>query len=129
MSKDVVFYIYIYLRGDAASLAISKQIQKFNSGSGKSFLRTKENRLFIQCFTIVGDEDGRNVEDKCSVGTLSDKHGGSSVPDSVATCFKRGSHATIWERGCIRLGLQEGGSSKRVDGCDLAQNEGGEVIR
>lgn len=76
---------------------VAQQVEELDCSKGKGFRGTKEDGLFVQSITIVRDKDGRNVENRSIVWTVSDKHWGSSVPDGVSTSFKSGSDTSIRE--------------------------------
>jgi hypothetical protein len=60
---------------DTLGLGVAEDSQESDGSDGESLSRTEEDGLFIQSLTVVGDEDGGDVQDSGAVGATTDEHG------------------------------------------------------
>ena len=65
-------------------------------------IERRSGGLLVERFAAVGAEDGRNAEH-----AILDERVRGCIPCGVASCLKGGAQTARWERGGIRLTLDE----------------------
>ena len=81
----------------------------------------EEDSLLVKGITVVGDEDGGDVQNRSAVRAFLDEHGRGGIPDCVSTSLEGGAHASGGEGRRIGLGLEQLGARERVNGGDLKE--------